>query len=227
MNTILNFAHRGFTANFPDNTLEAFEAAVELGADGVEFDVRETADSTFVIFHDTHVRGKAIDKLEYDDIRKIKLKGKYRIPTLEETFDLLAKRIILQIELKQVQSLDRFLSLLKARTGPDDAVVSSFNTDLVSRVSAGAPGIRTAVITGVPVIRPFKLMEEAQCSGIVARYPFFSAGVVKSIHSRSGFCYAWDGRTPEDFRKIISLGVDGIISDFPDRAQKALQEMTG
>lgn len=227
MKTIMNFAHRGYTAKFPDNTLEAFEAAVELGADGVEFDVRESADSTFVIFHDARVRGKAIDKLEYADIRKIELKGKYRIPTLEETIDLLAKRIILQIELKQVRSLDNFLSLLKTRTGPDDAVVSSFNTDLVSRVSAGAPGFRTAVITGSPVIKPSELMEQARCSGIVARHPFVTADTVDRIHSRNGFCYIWGGRTPEDFRQLIRLGVDGIISDFPDRAQKVLKERPG
>lgn len=222
----MNIAHRGFTKEFPDNTLEAFEAAIELGVDGIEFDVRETLDSTFVIFHDPHVHGKAIDKLEYSDIRKIKLNGTFRIPTLEEALDLLNRRTKLLIELKQVQSLDNFLSLLKTRAEPDDMVIASFNRDLISQFSTMAPGIRTAVITGTPVLQPSELLESAKCVGIVLRYPFITAETVNRIHSNNCYCYVWNGRTLSDIKRIIRLDVDGIVSDFPDRVKIELQKRT-
>jgi glycerophosphoryl diester phosphodiesterase len=223
---IMNIAHRGFTAKFPDNTLEAFEAAIELGVDGVEFDVRETADSTFVVFHDPHVQGKAIDKLEYNDIRKIKLNNTFRIPTLEETLDLLKNKTKLLIELKQVQSLENFLALLKTGAERDDVVVASFNRDLVSRFSTIAPGIRTAVITATPVVQPSELLESVKCDGIVVRYPFITAETVSRIHSYNCYCYVWNGRTLSDIRHIIRLDADGIVSDFPDRVKKELQKRT-
>ena len=60
MNKTLNIAHRGFTKEFPDNTMEAFYAAIKLGIDGIECDVHETADHHFVIFHDDKLEGRTI-----------------------------------------------------------------------------------------------------------------------------------------------------------------------
>jgi glycerophosphoryl diester phosphodiesterase len=225
MRDLMNIAHRGFTAKFPDNTLEAFQAAIELGADGIEFDVRETADSRFVIFHDPHVYGKAIDKLEYSDVQKIKLNGAFRVPTLEETLDLLSRRTKMLIEL--IQSLDKFLVLLKNRAEPDDVVIASFNGDLVSRFSTIAPGIRTAVISGCPVMQPSELLESVKSDGIVIRYPFISRETVDRIHAGNGYCFVWNVRTLRDIRHVIRLDVDGIVTDYPDKVKKELQKRTG
>ena len=63
---MLNIAHRGFTKEFPDNTLEAFEAAIDLGVDAIECDVQETSDSRFVIFHEPELAGTEVSKLTED-----------------------------------------------------------------------------------------------------------------------------------------------------------------
>jgi len=104
---IINIAHRGFTQHFPDNTLEAFSAALELGVDGIEFDVQETADGEFFIFHDDVIDGKPIASILADEMQGIRLQGKYRIPSLEETLKLLGYRLILLIELKQVKDVHK------------------------------------------------------------------------------------------------------------------------
>ena len=224
MRNILNIAHRGFTAEFPDNTLEAFEAAVKLGVDGVEFDVRETADSRFVIFHDAHIHGKAIDKLGYNELRNIKLKGAFRIPTLEETLDLLKKQVKLLIELKQIKSFDSFVTLLKNRAEMDDIVVASFDRQLISEFSALTPGVRTAIITGAPVVQQSELLESVKCDGIVVRYPYITKEMIDRIHSGNRSCFVWSCRELKEIRKVIGLGVDGIVSDSPDIVKKELQE---
>ena len=69
MKKALVIAHRGFTRDFPDNTLEAFRAAREIGVDGVEFDVQETADGAFVVFHDDCIDGNGIGNLKLEFIQ--------------------------------------------------------------------------------------------------------------------------------------------------------------
>jgi len=75
MKNTLNIAHRGFTTAFPDNTLEAFEAAIQIGVDAIECDIHETTDSRFVVFHDPEVLGENINKLSLAEVRNVKLEG--------------------------------------------------------------------------------------------------------------------------------------------------------
>ena len=63
MKRILNIAHRGFTKQFPDNTLEAFEAAIKIPVDGIECDVHETTDNDFIIFHNNEIQGRDIGQM--------------------------------------------------------------------------------------------------------------------------------------------------------------------
>ncbi len=97
MRNILNIAHRGFHKAFPDNTLEAFEAAIQLGVNGIEFDVQETADNGFVVFHDDKLEGKDITKLFLAEVKNIKLQDKFEIPTLEQALDLCRKQVKLLV----------------------------------------------------------------------------------------------------------------------------------
>ncbi len=76
MRNIINIAHRGFTKTFPDNTLEAFEAAINIGVDAIECDVQETIDHKFVVIHDSELFGKDIAKLPLAQIENAKTKGK-------------------------------------------------------------------------------------------------------------------------------------------------------
>src|SRR4030042_3740320 len=105
MSNILNIAHRGFHKSFPDNTLEAFEAAIGLGVDGIELDVHETADQEFIVFHDAKLLDKVIKYLLLDEIKNVKLQGKFDIPTLGQVLDLCRRRAKLMVELKKVWSL--------------------------------------------------------------------------------------------------------------------------
>lgn len=225
MRHTLNIAHRGFTKKFPDNTLEAFAAAIEIGVDGIEFDVQETVDNKFVVFHDPRLLGTEITKLTLAQIENIKLESKYKIPTLEETLDLCRKRVKLDIELKQVWSLERLLPLLRARAELDDIIVSSFNHDLILKLASLAPEIRRGVLTALPVEDPVSLTERTRTDLIIMRLPFATRELVDKIHASNLSTFVWDCAGLRAVRNALKLDVDGIISDSPDlvvKQQKAV-----
>ncbi len=104
MRKFLNIAHRGFSAKYPENTLVAFREGIRAGADGFECDLRLTADGVVVIFHDNNLKrlcgiSGRIENLPYSEVRKLKVKGKESIPTLEEVLkEFLTTRINLEIK---------------------------------------------------------------------------------------------------------------------------------
>ena len=221
---IQNIAHRGFTKSFPDNTLEAYKAAVEIPVDGVEFDVRETADNRFIIHHDPQLQGKDINKMSHDEIRSIKLDGKYLIPTLEETLDLLRNRTKPMIEVKEVWSTDSFLALLRARANLDDVIVTSFNHEFILKLSQLAPEIRRGVLTGRRVDDPVGLIEANNADAIVVRCAFATMELIESVHAHNLSVHVWGCNNMDDIRRTLKLDIDGIITDIPDEVARELSK---
>ena len=222
MGKILNIAHRGFTRVYPDNTVEALAAAIEIDADGVEFDVRETSDCEFVVFHDAELRGRAINKLTREEVQQVRLRGKYRIPTLAEVLRVCGNRTKLFIELKEVVSFDRLLALLKSGAPLEDVMVLSFNRALLRELLYREPEIPRAVIVVSPGEDPLGMMESVQADAIVVRYPFVKRKLVEEVHSVGRAVFVWGLPVSWCLGGVIALGVDGVISDFPDVVKKKL-----
>lgn len=215
MQTPLNIAHRGFTKEAPDNTLEAFFAAIKLDADGIECDVHETADHHFVIFHDSELNGKPVTEMPLSEIRKVKIKGQYQIPTLEETLDLCHKHIQVMLELKLVHSLDLFLEIVNARMTPSELFITSFYPHLVNCLSHFAPQIRRGILTGFRIDDPIKILELARAKIMLPRFLFASEELVKTLHAHGNSIIVWECNTQQELRKAINWDVDGIITDSP------------
>src|SRR5208283_669946 len=192
MSETLNIAHRGFTRDSPDNTLESFYAAIKLGADGIECDVHETADHHFVIFHDDELAGKAINTLSLSEIRKIKIAEQYQIPTLEETIDLCRKRIKLMLELKQVNSLDLFLEIVNAGMQPDELFITSFNTNLVKELADFAPHTQRGILLDSVIEDPLTIMNATRARIMLPRFSYATADLVNMLHSHNYSIMVWD-----------------------------------
>jgi glycerophosphoryl diester phosphodiesterase len=216
MKKIINIAHRGFTRNFPDNTLESFRAALELGVDGVEFDVQETADGEFVIFHDDDCGGKPIASMASDEIREIRVKGKYRVPTLEQTLELLGHAPILIVELKQVRSLDKFLQILRSYTDVTRTVVVSFSRELIARMADLAPDIMRAVITNTGVKDADKITQSTHSMAIGMACRDLNNDVISRLHKEGTMVFVWDCKDAETVHRALTFDIDGVISDVPD-----------
>jgi glycerophosphoryl diester phosphodiesterase len=222
MRDIINIAHRGFTKTFPDNTLEAFEAAINIGVDAIECDVQETIDRRFVVIHDSELFGKDIAKLPLAQIENAKIEGKFKIPTLEETLDLCSKRVKLLVELKKVLSVAHFCALLTPRVQPHNVVLASLSRGLLSKLSYQAPQIRRAVIVDHPVRNAVRLVESTKSDIIAVKFAFATVELVDKIHACNLSIFVWGCAGLEEIRSTLTLDVDGIISDSPDLVMREL-----
>ena len=131
-------------------------------------------------------------------------------------------RVGLFIELKKVRSLDKFLALLKSRSELKDIVVILFHKDLVSRCQRLAPDIRTGIITALPFRDPIKIAKSAQCNVIVIRFPYVNLRLIENAHASNLSVFVWGCPDLKASRKVLRLGIDGMISDFPELVKQEI-----
>lgn len=215
MKKVLVIAHRGYTRYFPDNTLEAFLAAREIGVDGVEFDVQETAGGRFVVFHDDNIEGNSISSLKLEDIEQLRVSGSYRIPILQQALEVLGRGLVLLVELKQVRSLEQFLVLLRRQVDTAFTVLVSFDAALIGRLSVLAPDFTCAIISE-PADTDGRLSEHKTGGFTQVRGDTVSAEMVKTAHDRGELVFAWDSGNVGDLRRALRCGIDIIMTDRPD-----------
>lgn len=220
----LVIAHRGYTRHYPDNTLEAFRAAREIGVDGIEFDVQETADGAFVVFHDDSIDGSSISSLKLEDIGRFRVSGNCRIPTLEQALEELGVGLVLLVELKQVRALEQFLSMLRGHVDAAFTVLVSFDPVLTSRLSALAPDFTCAVIGDPsgpgdgPLVYKTAGFAQVRCDTV-------SEEIVKTAHQRGDLVFAWDRGSEYDLRRALHNGIDIIMTDRPDIVISELDDL--
>lgn len=220
MRKIINIAHRGYTRRFPDNTLESFRAALKLGVDGVEFDVQETADGAFFIFHDDDIAGQPIAGMTSAEMLEVRVEGRYKVPTLQEALDLLGRGLILIVELKQVWSLENFIRVLRLHADVSTVVVVSFNADLIARMASLAPDIMRAVITNTGVKKTDEITRSTHSIAIGMSCADLDSGVIRKLHSEGTMVFVWDCTDEDTVRKALSYDIDGVISDVPDMVKE-------
>jgi len=227
MKHILNIAHRGFTRQFPDNTLEAFEAAIRIPVDGIECDVHETADNRFIMFHDREIGGRDINLMSLEEIGQVRLEGKYRIPTLEQTLELCRGKSLLNIEIKRVSSLDRFLELVRAKLQPEEVVFSSFNRNIVIELARLAPDIQRGILSAFEIKDPVELARSASSGMLVARFPSVNTELVRQARDASLMVFVWGCVDMTEVRSALTMDIDGVITDFPDETREELIRIYG
>ena len=236
-------AHRGFSGEYPENTLAAFRAAIAAGADMIELDVHLTRDNEVVVIHDDTLKrttdgtGNVADKT-LAELKRLDAGFKFnprfageRIPTLAEVLDVARGLILVNIELKKgkdfpytmAELADRTFAVVEKAKMTDQVLFSSFDPAAVDRIREIAPRLPIAVITQKPWATP----EEA---GGGKRYPAINSSFKNLNEKNIGLAraaglqvHAWTVNAPADMEKVISLGVDGIITNHPDRLIELLK----
>ena len=232
-------AHRGASADFPENTLEAFEAAVAQGADGVELDVMRCATGELVVCHDEQLERLAHRpwwvhatpwwKLRTADVGSPLGFRSARIPKLEEVFELLPDRLLVNVELK-CETVDD-LGLTEAVGGyveqlglHERVLVSSFNPLCLMRLAARFPRIRRGQL-----IDPDKswLMQQlwAPFTARESVHPHFSQVTEERVgrwHSLGQQVAVWTVDDAGEARRLQRLGVDWLITNRPAGLRDAL-----
>ena len=227
---MLVIAHRGASALFAENTLDAFYGAIDQGADGVELDVRRTADDRLAVHHDdTLPDGTAIVDTAFEA-----LPGS--VPDLAGALDACAPLGVVNVEIKNWpddRDFDRtervaraVVDLLSERGELDDGRirVSSFHLPTIDRVRELAPTLATGWLLGM-VEAPHDLVARAEEHGHQAVHPhhvFVNEDLVRVAHDAGLAVNAWTCDEPERIRWLASLGVDAVITNTPAVALEAL-----
>jgi len=214
MNRTVVIAHRGFHRDFPENTLEAFRAAIALGVDGVEFDVQETADAEFVIHHDADVNGRSIAGLALADLAACRVGGRFRVPTLQKALNVLGRGLVLLVELKQVRSLEKFLAILRSYVDKAWTVLVSFDAALIERLAVLAPELPRAVISQ-PGDKSGAVVSTGTAGFTQVTAGMVTVELVEDAHARGNLVFVWDGGDEESMRRAVRCGIDVIMTDRP------------
>lgn len=204
----LVIAHRGWSGRYPENTLAAVEAAVRLGVDMVEVDVQQTADDALVVFHDYGLRRI------YGVNRRVRAARRSELPEAPTLPDVLRVcrgkcRVLVEIKGARGQAVARAVE--EAGMERDVIVFSLRPTRLVELYRAN-PGIPRF---GLTAGKPRALVPVAGWG--VSRRLIRSAADVRRWRRR-GRLFVWTVNRPEEMQRLMAWGVDGLITDHPDRA---------
>jgi len=226
INKFLCFGHRGAAGHEPENTLLSVEKAIVLGADWVEVDVY-AVDGELIVIHDerlertTNGAGYVMEKT-FQYLRSLDAGKGQRIPTLRELFDLVNRRIGVNVELKGPDTAALSVSLIdqyiKDRGWDNDQfIVSSFNQRELGKAHRLKPQIRISVILGGMhrLYAPFARRHDV--FSVHPRMDLVTAGFVESAHRRGLKVFVYTVNDPKDMVRLKTMGADGIFTDFPER----------
>jgi glycerophosphoryl diester phosphodiesterase len=224
---MLIIGHRGARGYAPENTLRSFKKAVGLGAQGVELDVHLSKDKKLIVIHDNDVsrttRGKGlVSQITLEEIKKIDAGSGERIPTLEEVIDLLAgKNILLNIELKGLGTVVPAVKLIEQKRITNQVVISSFLYNKLRIAKNLNPKIKTGIlIRKLPrrLADFLKLAKTHHADGFHIRHNFLKKKYLAAAHQNNLYIWAWTVNSSREIKKFKSWGVDGLITNYPDRA---------
>jgi glycerophosphoryl diester phosphodiesterase len=231
-------AHRGASAYAPENTLAAFQLAAEMGAGYIETDLRYTREGRFVLLHDTRVnrttggRGR-IAQMDFATVRRLDAGSWFspgfageRIPTLEEGLALAEEcGLGIYLELKAALDASLRLSLLGKlrRSVLERITLLSFRPSALQVIRAAEPRLKTALL----IRRAGPAIETAVRSGTPTLAPHrrrVSARLVASAHRAGLGVVTWTVNGPRELRRMIGMGIEGIMTDQPDRLVELLRQ---
>jgi glycerophosphoryl diester phosphodiesterase len=241
VNRPLIFAHRGANHVCPENTLPAFAAAVDLGADGVELDVQFSSDGQLVIIHDysldktTSGKGRVVS-LPYAELKHLDAGSWFGpefaatcIPTLDQVLDLLQGKLLINIELK---SLDMASTLgrdvvrcVQDHDMAEQVVLSSFNPFTLRAAKRAGPEFECALLISPDLPGWMRSGLTRRWSLARALHPEFvmvDERYVADARKRKLPVRPWTVNEEADMRRMLDLGVDAIITDWPDRLKALL-----
>jgi glycerophosphoryl diester phosphodiesterase len=232
-------AHRGASGYAPENTLAAFQRAVELGAGFIETDLHLTRDARFVVIHDDTLERTtgghgAVHDFTLAELRELdagtwfdrQFSGE-RIPTIEDVLAFSQKYdVIFYLDAKYNAAWGMHHSLagaLRDYQNTARTVVLSFDPSVLEALRRLDPSVMTGLLCAESAADAVKASLDVGARQMCPRAALVTPELVDEAH-RSDLCIvAWTANKPEEMRSLIAAGVDGIMTDFPDRLRAILE----
>jgi len=233
-------AHRGASAEQPENTLRAFEAAVDLGADAVEFDVRVSADGHPVVVHDPAVDRTTgghglVRDLTLAELKRLRVRSsadeQEEIPTLDETLALLSGRVAIDVEIKNIpgepdhdvdrqEVVDATLRALDAAGFSGAVLISSFNPSSIAHARAAAPDVPTGLLAvqAMPAADALRLATEGGHGWVLPAASSVLEGgedLVAAAHGAGLRLGTWVVDDAEVATLLTAWGLDAVATNDP------------
>ena len=221
MQSFLSIAHRGASGYKPENTLIAFQKAIDFKVDGIELDVHLSSDGEIMVIHDETIDRTTNGKGFVKNCTSLQLK-KLEIPTLIEVLELVNRNCFINIELKGMQTAKPVIklieqSILDKNWNYTDFLVSSFDWKMLEEVHLLNPKIRIGVITEEFTQAALAFAKNIKAYSIHPGYRSLTEENIALIQKNGFEVYPWTVNSAEDIQKIKSFNVNGMISDYPDR----------
>ena len=230
---MLTIGHRGALGYIAENTLESIQKALDLNVDGIEIDVFRCASGEIVVFHDKKLKrltghNGLIEETTFEELKNMLVAGRYRIPTLQQVLEKIGGKILLNVELKGENTAIPTATILKQYLSDSQSdikklIVSSKNWKELTLFKNQNTNIPIGVLSHYNIFLEKgvdAIIEKGRELSALAIHPKFSILNKKAIdkmHCAGFLVYSWTINNPKDIQRAIRLGVDGIITDFPDR----------
>ena len=236
MNRPIVWGHRGASGYLPENTIPAFEKAIELGADGIELDIHKTKDGQLVVIHDEKIdrtsNGKGMVKeFTLEELRKYNYNATHPecehadIPTMREVFELIKPTdLMINIELKTgivfYEGIEADILAMTKEFGMEDRVIySSFNHYSIMKIKELDPGAHTGFLY---MDGTLDMPEYGKSHGVDALHPALYnvqyPNFVEKTHELGLKINTWTVNSKQYMQMACEMGLDGIITNYPDKA---------
>lgn len=229
LNSVIIIGHRGACGYEPENTLRSFAKAIELGVDMIEFDVHVCASGELVVIHDdtvdatTNGSGSVAEKTLFELQVLDAGKGEH-IPTLREVLDLVDRRVKVDIELKGLGTAVLVAQLIEEYVSfkgwvYDDFFVTSFEGQELALFHAACPQVQVSHIIHAFEDDWHKVLAHIDTAIFVMSSDAVTQEMVEFLHERGIYVYVYTVNEYAELQRMQQLPVDGVFSDFPDRAR--------
>jgi glycerophosphoryl diester phosphodiesterase len=227
-------AHRGYSAKYPENTLAAFQAAVDLGVDAVELDVRRTKDGEIVVLHDamldrTTDGSGPLAAYTWEELQMFSA-GEWfdatfraeRIPRLADVFPILRDRAELLIEIKETGIEDAVVRLIWAHGALGSVSCGSFDRGSILAVRKLDPAIPVCLIAVSCESKDVPALVKAGIRGVNLEYHHLSPELLEVLHDAKLAVNAWTVDAAADLGRLAAMGVDAITTNDPAELRSLL-----
>ncbi len=237
----LVFAHRGYSSQAPENTVVAFRAALDVGVDGVELDVQLSSDGELVVIHDESLKRttngsgmvcqhtlaelKALDAGSWFAPRFVGV----QIPTVGEVLDLLEPRPDLQINIELKTGVipypgieEKVVRTVLEKGFAHRVIISSFNHYTLLVIKALAPQLPIGLLYAANLIRPWDYATTVGAEALHPQHHGISKEMVADCRQAGRRVNVWTVDQEPDLKRCVELGVDGIITNYPERAREVI-----
>ena len=223
----LVIGHRGAMGHETENTIPSIQKAMDLGVDMIEIDVFKIKSGEIVVFHDdkldrlTNAPGD-IEDYYIVDLMQVIVDGGHKIPMLQDVLKTIDNKVALNIELKGAGTADRVNHIMNyyienKNWSPDNFIISSFNWDELKEMRKHNPNVSIAVLTEEDPVEAIPMAKELNAVAINPYFKQLDEQKADEIHDAGFKIYTWTVNEPADIEAMKNIGVDGIITNFPER----------